>query len=119
MIPVIMSAATVVLMVLVLVDIISADEWRIKNLNKVFWVIIVIFLPLVGSILWFAVGRQYDKPVSLGGFGDPRRAPTRQHVEPFDPISDEEAIEREIAYHENQARIRRLEAELKAKREQR
>ena len=117
MIQVILSAATVVLMVLVLVDIISADEWRIKNLNKIFWVIIVIFLPLVGSILWFVVGRQYDKPVSLGSFGDPRRASAAP--EPVQHLNDEELIEREIAYHENQARIRRLEAELRAKREQR
>jgi len=60
-------------MVFALVDIIRADRWSIRHLDKSLWMIIVILLPLIGSVLWFAIGRDYDRSIDLGSFGDPRR----------------------------------------------
>ena len=56
-----------------LADIITSDPSRIRHLPKMFWILIVILMPLVGSILWFAVGHDYSQSVDRGGFGDPRR----------------------------------------------
>jgi hypothetical protein len=98
-----------------LVDIITRDEWQVKHLPKLVWVLLVIVLPLIGSILWFAVGREYTAPVELGSFGDPRRA---EAVAPIHETTEEELarVEREIEFHEKQARIARLEATLDARR---
>ncbi|MCU1544334.1 MAG: hypothetical protein JWM50_2199 [Microbacteriaceae bacterium] len=98
-----------------LVDIITSDEWQVKHLPKLVWVLLVIVLPLIGSILWFAVGRERTSPVDLGSLGDPRRAeaaPTDQST----PEDDLARVEREIEFHEKQARIARLEASLDARR---
>ena len=109
---IILSIATIGLMVFVLVDIITTEEWRIRNLNKVIWVILVIFLPLVGSIIWFLAGRPSSNSSSAPAPAFLRSSSPQPSFE-----DDELRIEREIEFHENEARIRRLEAELKARRE--
>ncbi len=109
------GAVAIILMVFVLVDIISKDESQIRNLPKVLWVVIVIFLPIVGSIVWFVAGRTYPERREHGSFGDPRRA--SYPVAPSKSIEDDmAALDAEIEFHEKQSRIRRLEAEVEAKR---
>lgn len=56
-----------------LIDIIVRQDGQVKHLPKLVWVLLVITLPLIGSIIWFAVGREYTSPVNRGTFGDPRR----------------------------------------------
>ena len=56
-----------------LIDIIVRQDGQVKHLPKLVWVLLVIMLPLIGSIIWFAVGREYTSPVNRGPFGDPRR----------------------------------------------
>ena len=103
--------------ILVLVDIITRDNSLIRHLPKVTWAFIVIILPLMGSILWFLLGREYiqrDEPVS---FGDPRRTEAAMAGAADWQATEAElaALDAEIAYFEKQERIRRLEAELKAR----
>jgi hypothetical protein len=101
-----------------LISIITSEQWQIKHLDKVFWIIIVILLPLIGSILWFAVGRDWAQPVSSTSFGDPRRPENRTEPGTTEPSTTERelaALEREIVAHQNADRIRRLEAEVEAK----
>ncbi|WP_348788521.1 PLD nuclease N-terminal domain-containing protein [Leifsonia sp. NPDC080035] len=103
-----------VLFVVALIDIILRTGDQIRHLPKLAWVFIVILLPLIGSILWFAVGREY-----YGMRSRPSRAEYRHAARPQPPAaaaprpsSTEEqlaALEREIA----DDRIRRLEAELR------
>lgn len=109
---VILTLATLALMIFALVSVITSDDWQVKYLPKFAWVLLIIFLPLLGSILWLLLGK--DRAIS----GRPEK-PWTPRAEPRQPIviDDEVAIENEIAYHENQARIRRLEAELKARRD--
>jgi hypothetical protein len=40
-----------------LLDCIATDSAMIRNLPKVMWILIVLFLPLVGSFLWLLLGR--------------------------------------------------------------
>lgn len=113
---VVISVLLLVLLIAALADIITSDPSRIRHLPKMFWIIIVILMPLVGSILWFAVGHDYRAIVDRGGFGDPRRYERTAQTPPSaGRLSTEQelaALEREIAAD----RIRQLEAELRVKR---
>jgi hypothetical protein len=117
---VILPVLTIALMVFVLADIISGGPEKFKNLDKVWWVIIVIILPLVGSILWFLVGREYNGRDEFISFGDSRRADAVGFTTTSPTLSSTEAelaaLDREIAAYEKDQRIRRLEAEIEAKR---
>lgn len=103
------------LMVFALVDIIRADRWTIRHLDRSLWLFIVILLPLIGSVLWFTIGRDYGQPIDLGSFGDPRR---RDALPPVESTTERElaALDREIEREEQDDRIRRLEAKLRAHR---
>ena len=47
-----------------LLDVISTDEYACRNLSKVWWVILVLFFPLIGSIAWLVAGRPESNPTS-------------------------------------------------------
>ena len=62
-------------------DVISADSVLVRNLPKMAWLMIVIFLPDIGSIAWLALGR----PVFAGWRpGDTSGRQTRRVVGPED-----------------------------------
>ncbi|MGN6243032.1 MAG: PLDc N-terminal domain-containing protein [Motilibacteraceae bacterium] len=46
-----------VLFVFALVDCIQTDESLVRNLPKAAWVLLIVLVPLVGSIAWLAAGR--------------------------------------------------------------
>ena len=106
-----------VLVLAALIDIITRQDWQVKHLPKLVWVLLVVFLPLIGSMLWFIIGREYSSGTENISFGDPRRreAGYGSAAGSSRPRSTEEelaALEREIAFHEKQAEIDRLEAKL-------
>lgn len=117
-----MFAVAVVTFMLVLgalIDIILRQDGQVKHLPKTMWIMIVIFLPLIGCILWFTIGREYATPIDRGGFGDPRRRETpRPNAD--EPVrrngkttEDELAeLDREIEFYNKQAQLRRLQGEL-------
>jgi hypothetical protein len=88
-----------VIYVFSLVDVILADSQRVRGLSKTAWLLIVIFLPVVGAILWFTIGRGRN---SDNG-GRPRT------LAPDDDPSFLRNIRRD---EEQDERIRRLEQEL-------
>jgi hypothetical protein len=106
-------------MVGALIDIIRAESWAIRHLDKSIWIIIVILLPLIGSVLWFAIGRDYGQSIDLGSFGDPRRreASISGDGNAGEGATERElaALEREIERYEQDDRLRRLEAKLRAR----
>lgn len=114
--------SVLILLVIVgaLVTVITADEGSVKHLPKLVWVLLIVFLPLIGSIVWFVVGKDWSavraEPIS---FGDPRRheAVRESAVVSLSPEDEDAAIEAEIRFHEKQAEIRRLEAEVARKRQ--
>ncbi|PSL39286.1 phospholipase D-like protein [Labedella gwakjiensis] len=121
------SAVTFLVLLAALIDIITRTDDQVKHLPKLFWIVLVILLPFLGSILWFTVGREWGDARESVSFGDPRRwdrstapteaaPPARMQRE----LSTEEqlaALDREAEYYEKQARIRRLEADLDSKRQ--
>ena len=115
----VISAVGLLLFAAALIDVITRDESQVRHLPKIGWIIIVIVLPVVGSIVWFAVGREYGTSSALGSFGDPRRhevAATAQDERRRSTEDELAALDREIAFHDKQARIQRLEAELQKRR---
>lgn len=53
------------LWVFCLIHVITTDESLCRNLPKIGWILLVVFLPLVGSIAWLVAGRplvQADLP---------------------------------------------------------
>ena len=115
MFQVIIPVLTLGLLIFALIDVITSDESQIKHLPKLVWVLLIVFLPLVGSINWLVARKDRGKTPHQRAIGDPRRYADRQPSAPV--LSDEERIENEIAYHERQAEIRRLEAEVRRRRE--
>ncbi|MGX5679868.1 PLDc N-terminal domain-containing protein [Schumannella luteola] len=120
MLQIILSVAVLAATIATLANIILSDEWQVKHLPKVFWIILVIIVPIIGMVLWWAIGRDYGDRSEAIPFGDPRRSEAIRPA-PSRRLDDEEdidaAVEREIAFHENEARIRRLEAQLREKRD--
>jgi hypothetical protein len=66
------SVVLLLLMIVALVDVIRIDESRVKYMHKIVWVLLVVFIPLIGIVLWFALGRAYE------GASRPIRMPRRQ-----------------------------------------
>lgn len=116
---VLLYGAGIVLLVFALIDIITRGDDQVRGLPKLAWILICVFLPVVGSIVWFAVGhdwsqgdrnhgryieprRHEDQYASLGharaAHGDKRVTGTEQELA---------ELEREIEYWEAQARLRR------------
>lgn len=115
--PVILSIIALLLVVGALVDIIVRDDAQVRHLPKFAWILLVIVLPLIGSIVWFAIGHDWSATIERT---KPRQrsrpAPVPAPSPVHDPRSTEEQLaelEREIEDYE---RIRRLEAELEERR---
>ncbi|QAY72046.1 hypothetical protein ET445_00575 [Agromyces protaetiae] len=114
---VLFSVITLVAVVAALVDIITRDDWQVKHLPKIAWVLLVVFLPLVGVILWFALGREWNLPERA-----PRPARTQRGygasvhagnlpVVPRDTRTTEEQLadlDREIEYYKKRAELEAL-----------
>ncbi len=103
---VILAFVTVAVYIYALVDAISIHEWRIKSLNKGLWVLIILLLPLIGALLWFTIGKSRGDEQGTAKRRDARR--------PLAPDDDPAFLRNATVFEEQQARIRQLEAELKA-----
>lgn len=114
-----MVTASVLLLAVYVYTIVDAslrDRSRVRRLPKPAWLLVVILLPLIGSALWFALGR--------GRGGEPE-APVASELaanapHPAAPATGTQAqldaLEREIEEANRAERIRRLEQELERRR---
>lgn len=118
---VVFPAIVLAAMVFALVDIIMRDEWQVKHLPKFGWVLLVILIPLIGTLLWFVLGREYSgssASSALGAALAPRPQPQPQpQTELFsrDSRSTEEQLaelDREIEYYQRRAELERLKREI-------
>ena len=95
------------LLIFCLVDVISIYESRIKSLNKIAWVFIIILLPILGPILWLTLGKMRGTPEQTAQRAARSRAPKG-------PDDDPDFLKNATKLQDQDARIRELEAELKA-----
>ena len=124
----VISAVTFILTIGALVDIIMRHDGRVKHMPKPVWVLLVIFLPLIGSIIWFLLGREHagstdHRPMVRVRNRVPDRTARTDTITSTAPRlrSTEEQLadlEREIEFHEKQARIERLQREVEGRRDQ-
>lgn len=101
-------------LVVALIDIITRDEWQVKHLPKIVWILLVVLVPLVGTILWFAVGRDYDpaaRPAPVPRGRATADAPTRPA-----PTSDARTTEQQLADLEREIEEARLRKEVERRR---
>ena len=43
-----------------IIDVITTEEYRVRNLPKTLWLIIVLILPDIGSIAWLVAGHPWE-----------------------------------------------------------
>jgi len=81
-----------------LIDLLMTEKSRVRALNKPVWALIIIVLPLLGGILWLALGKSRSGP----------SRPARRQA----PDDDPEFLKGLGRDKEQDERIRRLEQEL-------
>jgi hypothetical protein len=120
---VLLYGASLVLLVFALVDIITKTDDQVQHLPKIAWVLIAIFVPVVGSIVWFAVGHNWNVgPRNHGRYIEPNRREDRfatlgearaDHGDRRISGTEQELaeLEREIEFWEAKARLRRAKEE--------
>ena len=84
--------------VFAIVDVMLIDRSRIRVLNRLFWVLLILILPVVGAIMWLALGRERRD-----------RGGQRRTIAPDDDPAFLKNLRRD---EEQDDRIRRLEQEL-------
>jgi len=100
---IVFTIAYLALVIFALVDVITSNDGQVKHLPKIGWIILIVLLPLIGSIVWLIAGKDRALP-SL-----PKAQPARPQTTTEQELA---ALEREIEFHEKQEKLRRLEAEL-------
>jgi hypothetical protein len=61
------ALAVLALWVYCILDVIATNESVVRNLPKVVWLLVVIFIPTIGSIAWLLLGRPEGAGFSPGG----------------------------------------------------
>jgi hypothetical protein len=110
MIRVIVPLILVAVMVFTIVDLVTIDSSRIRGLPRWAWVILAIILPLVGSVLWFMVGR--EPAVERGGRPSQAGPAKSMRRGPIAPDDDNEFLGKLSRETEQEKRIRQLEERL-------
>ncbi|AMM19019.1 hypothetical protein AX769_01260 [Frondihabitans sp. PAMC 28766] len=116
-----LEAIPVILIIVALVDLIPRQDHEIQHMPKVVWALLIIFIPVVGCVLWFVIGREYRAPRQVRstrdpvGYGAGGGADTLVHPASNRVKTTEEELadlDREIEFYEKQAKLKRLQAEV-------
>lgn len=94
------------IMVFSIVDIVVIDRSRVKHLPKAVWILLVVLLFVVGSALWFTLGRARLNEGRGGGTSSSAPGPA------LGPDDDPEFLSRIAHDLEREQRIRELEEKL-------
>ncbi|MEV7608059.1 PLDc N-terminal domain-containing protein [Microbacterium sp. NPDC089320] len=115
--PFLFSLLVIALMVGALVDIIRRDDAQVRFLPKMGWIIIVILLPLIGGLLWFAIGREYSEAGLRIPRMRPAARPAARRPEPRQaPPVDARSTEQQIADLDREIEEWRLRQEIEKRR---
>ena len=112
--PFLFSILVIALMIGALIDIITRDDSQVRFLPKMVWLIVVILLPLIGSILWFALGREYSEAgLRIPRIQRERRPrPASPQPQPAAPPVDTRTTEQQIADLDREIEEWRLREEI-------
>lgn len=95
-----LGVAAVIFTIYAVADCAFFDRMRIRGLSRAWWIVVIIFVPIIGGVLWFIIGRgRRDR----GGVARGRT------VAPDDDAEFLRHLREDAAQEE---RIRRMEQEL-------
>ncbi len=85
-----LSIAALGLWIFCIIDVITADASSVRNLEKGWWVLIVLLFSVVGSLVWLVAGRPQNRGVSLPykgnrGYAEPTSTVSRSRAPDDDP----------------------------------
>ncbi len=96
----VLTVVDIAFMIFAFVDVLLTQDWRVRGVPKIVWLVIVLLLSPIGGILWFFVGKEpVDSPVA------------RQHRE-VAPDDDPDFLARVRMKDDQDERIRELERQL-------
>ena len=105
----VVAIAIFALWVYCILDVIATDEAVMRNMPKIFWLIIVIILPTVGSLAWLLLGR----PTNAGYMpGDTTTRAIGRRSGPR-PIGPEDSPDFVADMNDKATRLRKWEEDLK------
>jgi hypothetical protein len=112
--------ASLVLAIISLISCFSAEDGEVRALPRWAWVIIILFLPLVGSIAYLVSGRPATAAARPGAWrpnrGSPEAARPKRALAPDDDPDFLKQIDGKTA-REDQELLRQWEADLKKREE--
>lgn len=104
-----------VLCVFCVIDAITSRDDEVRHLSKVWWILLILFFPFVGSIAWLAAGRPVRAPRRAGPYERSAGAfPEYDRPGRFaaaDPAADEAFLKKVRERAEEQRRKAREERE--------
>ena len=106
----ILALAFLLLWIYCIFDVISTDDTLTRNMPKFVWLMVVIFLPTVGSVAWLALGRPQRAGLSPGRTTFPR--PPRTGPKPL-PKGPDDSPEFLSSLEGRTRELKRWEEELK------
>lgn len=97
----VLTFVDIAFMIFAFVDVLLAQNWRVRGVPKIVWLVIVLLLSPIGGILWFFIGKE---PLDSESASAPRR-----RVAPDD---DPDFLARVRMKDDQDERIRELEQQL-------
>lgn len=104
----IFALAAVALWIFCIIDVITTEEAEMRNLPKMVWLLIVVFLGAIGSIAWFIAGRPQGKSFRIA---QDSSGPGTSHPPP-------DASSAIVNEREEAARLRMWEEQLRRREEE-
>jgi hypothetical protein len=104
-------------------DVITTDDALIRNLPKLLWLMLVLFLPDIGAIAWLVLGRPPRASFRIGGADSYRPArPARPAIarapEDGPRFDDLEGMSEIVREREERSRLRMWEEQLRRREEE-
>ncbi len=104
----VLAIAVFALWVYCILDVIATDETMMRNMAKIYWLIVVIILPTVGSLAWLLLGRPQNAGYMPGD--TTTRAITRRSSSR--PLGPEDSPAFVADMNDRAARLRKWEEDL-------
>ncbi|WP_150239181.1 PLDc N-terminal domain-containing protein [Nocardiopsis quinghaiensis] len=114
-----LAVLSICVWVYALFEVIGSDPGSVRLLPKPAWTVVVLLLPKLGALLWFALGRPHRDPAVTAPAGPPPAFPEYDHpsrARAATPEEDEEFLRRCRERAEGQRR-RAREAQERKRRE--
>ena len=84
----IFSLATMTLWTFCLVDVVTRDVRCVQHLPKTLWMVVILFVPVFGSVLWLVAGRGQGELPDLAGVAAHVDAEGSRTVAAYDPVAE-------------------------------